>query len=315
MRKLLAVTVILTSSAVACAAAEEAGVTTDPVESQEVETTPAAIAESLHTDDSGKFEELNREQPSLKTDVESLSEDVKTLRKKVDDGESDSGSGFTGFILSLLSGAVGGAAATIYLQLRIRKKNMAANDPKDRRGYDNSKKSFGDPITNAPSRPQTASIPPATPETKIPVPSGKTPSVPASGRKDNQEANSVPPQYEKDPIPSKAKRPSEPRKRLAYGSLSIPAEDMIIVEDGNLSDSFNGQPYQFELDEKKGTATYTFAPQIMDSVISNLSRYEKFMESFDYDPLATKINVKSPGRLMRKDGYWQVEKRITIILS
>lgn len=103
--------------------------------------------------------------------------------------------------------------------------------------------------------------------------------------------------------------------KIAYGDIMIHSANLMIIEDASLSDNPGDFPFKVEIDIARGTATYTFSPGILPSLINKLSTYEPMVETYDNKLGARTVKVEQPGILHHMDGYWKVEKKITVSLN
>ncbi len=111
-------------------------------------------------------------------------------------------------------------------------------------------------------------------------------------------------------------KPQDIKKRL-YANIMIPSKGMLIVPDYAFSDAETDENFQFDLNETKGTGTYTIAPSVLRDGISRLSVLEKYVEPFEFDSTAKQINVERCGTVVHVEGenYWKVESKMIISLS
>lgn len=309
-------------------AAYAAGDKGDGDKSEETNDLPSAEAQT----DNAQTETLKLVSAE---DFRQLQAQVEALKEAVGEGEdtdeSGSGMGFGGMLLALICGAVGGGLTTYVLNFRAK----AGSDENENARPDQD----GHPTvpqtqtrTNQPQQQQSRQ------QQQQPCPQQQQPrpqrqqSQPQQQRSQPQQQQTVN-MHDEVFIDSESqqerygqtavrtiqmnKRPATQASpteniRIAYGDLMIPSAGLIIIEDGDFNDSPSGGPFRFDINESHDTATYTFAPQALPSVMSNLSRFEPFVMPFEYDRSARGVAVTQPGTLRHMDGYWQVMKRITI---
>ena len=279
--------------------------------------------EQPHGQNQGRLENLTVQGEQLQSQVEQLQSQVASLELQVEQLEENSGSSAGVWFWSLLFGLAGGAAAYLILSLynaKYGRSNDGQHHHHHRQHEHGREEEIRKPLRQAETQGRT------TQQSSHPRPQ----QVQQQRQQQNpqqqqrlQQQQRQPQEQHQQPQPQQKRQPqrqqTEPqprtdRQRIAYGQLMIPEANLLIIEDGDLTDAPGGQPFQFDINETKGTATYTFAPAVAGQVISNLSSYEKFLEPFDFNPQATKVGVVRPGELRRKDGYWEVERRITVKL-
>lgn len=239
---------------------------------------------------------------ALKAQVEALQE--------ASDEEPSSGLNLGSMLLSLIIGAAGGTAAFFYLNSKKfdfqKKPTLQEEKPKTTTPVGKQKTQGSGMTVNERAAAEQKAKGQHSYEDYMP-----------DHNSDGGKAKQTEPEKPKEqpkPQPKQQPKPADVHKRV-FGNLSIPSQGMIVIADYELTHSSADQSFEFDINETRGTATYTFASDVLQSLISNLSDYEKFVEPFAFNSAATKVTVVSPGTLVHRQGYWQVEKLITISLS
>ncbi|MDE6409352.1 MAG: hypothetical protein K2K81_03790 [Muribaculaceae bacterium] len=244
---------------------------------------------------------------SLKCQIEELKGDI----------EKKTSSGYSLFdmLISLLLGVAGGIGAFLFLEKRKsvevqqekEVENTPRNTPSSRRI--NDKENFRNPNDGSLRRESAMKSGGAS--------SNLQQRAKSSRDSQNIARNTVaqsPREVVAEPSARREIRREDVRK-IVFGNISIPTKDMLIVTENNLTDSESGKNFEFDLNETKGTGTYTFAPSVEAEILDRLSALEPFIEPFEFNSSVRKIEVKRPGTLVEKGGYWQVESKIVISLS
>lgn len=250
---------------------------------------------------------------SLQREVEQLRLEVDSLKNvnnvyEVDDEESSSSSsglGFFGVILAILCSAVGGVIA-LYLSKYLAKKETPQKPMADN---NNRQK----PVNTPTPKPITTPTPKVAVKYKDTQPK-KVQETVETKMEDPFVIDDTPTVKQKEERPAK-KAPAKDKIRIAYGKIMILSASQLIVKDSMLNDSNKDFPFEFKINETRNTATYTFTPEVLASLLSNLSTYEPIVEPFDFVPSAQTVVVEKPGTLRHEAGYWQVDEKIVITLK
>lgn len=236
--------------------------------------------------------------------VTKLEEQVTELKKDVENSGTPT---FWIIMLSLVCGAIGGAAITVFLLKK------GVKNPFEKAAPENTVKPQPYVRPQSADRQQNVSV------SSSPA---KKPQKSETEKSDNMATDNYSIENSR-----RAENPSQRKQAtaqsvkpadstlVAYGDITIADANMMYIEDTQLKDSGKGLPFKFNINRTKNTATFTINPEVLGTVLSRLSSFEPFVEGFEFTPSATVVTVKNPGSLVRRDGYWQVEKRITISLS
>lgn len=303
MKKKIIILSSLLLSLAACAAGEGNMTTTDSVE---------VVPDSIQQQDS--LSEGESSGNAISVQLASLSKEVEELKETVNE-KPGSSYGIFDMLISLLLGVAGGVGAFVFLEKR---RSGNRND---------SKEEFPSaiPPTIAKTSNNINSRSAQTQSKRQDKVASNNASVASSQKQRpseimDQKSDVTPPPAQTEyvqvaSVNSQAENRNADVKKAAFGNISIPTKDLLIITEESLSDSEVGKNFEFTLNETRGTGTYTFAPNVEADAIDRLSALEPFIEPFEFNSSAKRVSIKRPGTLVNKGGYWQVETKIVITLS
>ena len=312
----------------------------NPVDETSTEVTPDATTGDRTTPeqtgpnteeqklDYSAYQKLLEDKQQIEENIKSLQESVRQLKKK--NGGSN---GNLGWLVSFALGAIGGVVAS--LLLRKNQQQVVQSVQNDSDSFNQQEKEIKrlkqdvqrleEEMTRLVDEQRRRQTEAENAKYKATQTISSKQSTTTSGAK--QSAKSVGSKQSSTIVDSKQSEippvvppappvvPPKDKIRGAYGNIMILDANTLVIEDGSFKGTNSGEPFVFQLNEDKGTGTFSFTHAIEEQLLHNLATYEKYLEPFNHFSGARKAMVVAPGTVVHRDGYWQVEKKITINIS